>query len=152
MSCSGNGTQFPGKAIRSLTSANLAELYCDVYEDCPAGCQCKNFSCQYSLSIDCQGQLGAHRMLDVHTLFQDLPHFVPDLKREDFHYNITLRNKNISRITFRHYLNKTRQLSITNCSLHSIDSVALQALVSVITSLDLRNNLLMTLPNEVESY
>ena len=83
------GKQFPNQILGEFDSS---ELYCDVFNGCPDGCACKEFSCKQLFEISCNSP-GTVR---------NTPVVVPSAQR----YNLTMNRYDLSVLVNRDYYNK----------------------------------------------
>lgn len=120
-----------------LRDLPVAQLVCNLTQDCPAGCFCQERPHNDTLFIDCSGK----------TLTQ-MPEIIPDTKQGKI--EMFLDNNMITELKRTSYLSKIYNISLRNNRIQNLDANLLADLSA--KHVDLRNNLIKSIPVEVKKF
>ncbi|XP_060083908.1 protein toll-like [Ylistrum balloti] len=116
-------------------------LICDIpkTENCPYNCSCYKQPSKERVVVNCSG-LGLNKMPEI-------------LPREDLPLEIFLDNNQITDLSPRGYLNRTKKLSLTNNTITTLHGSALNQLPINVTEIDLRGNpQIRDLPSDIQYF
>ena len=122
-----------------IATTDLNKFVCHVKKSCPSGCSCIDQPNTLTMYINC-----------VSPGINNFPVKLPKLPKYHSKYQLNFTHTNITELTYRPYLNRTRTAFF---SYNMIRNISLDALLALSTSKDLHldNNKLQYLPENISS-
>ena len=119
------------------TKLPLDVFFCHISDKCPTDCKCMNNPYYQKITVTCSHFNGTF-----------LPNTIPELPSMEYQYEIEFSYGNISTLSYRSYLSKTRT---ANFSHNVISEVSLDAMLALenVSILHLDNNRLERLPENI---